>query len=50
MGQFEEFFSEQLAQLGDYTGVFYPKSRAKTMTGQDKRQVDGCAIFYKTNK
>lgn len=50
MGQFEEFFLEQLSQLGEYAGVFYPKSRARTMGDLDRRQVDGCATFYKTSK
>jgi CCR4-NOT transcription complex subunit 6 len=34
----------------DYAGVFYPKSRAKTMNETERRQVDGCAIFYKASK
>ena len=50
MSQFDEFFLEQLSQLGGYAGVFYPKSRARTMNEHDKRQVDGCATFYKTAK
>ncbi|KAJ3328231.1 Glucose-repressible alcohol dehydrogenase transcriptional effector [Blyttiomyces sp. JEL0837] len=50
MSQFEEYFSEQLGQLGDYEGVFWPKSRARTMGDFEKRSVDGCATFFKTTK
>ncbi|CAF0800049.1 unnamed protein product [Adineta ricciae] len=38
-----------LQKLG-YDGVFSPKSRAKTMCEQDRRFVDGCAIFYRQSK
>jgi CCR4-NOT transcription complex subunit 6 len=48
--QFEEFFSDQLSQLGEYSGVFYPKSRSRTMSEADKKHVDGCATFFKTSK
>ncbi|EPZ32627.1 Endonuclease/exonuclease/phosphatase domain-containing protein [Rozella allomycis CSF55] len=44
--QFEEFFVVQLSLHG-YSGIFHPKSRARTMSDQDKRTVDGCAIFFK---
>lgn len=50
MKQFEEFFSEQLGQLADYEGRFFPKSRSRTMGEYDRRQVDGCATFYKLSK
>jgi len=33
-----------------YTGVFYPKSRSKTMNEEEKKYVDGCAIFWKKDK
>lgn len=44
--QYEEYFIEHLSQQ-DYDGVYYPKSRARTMTGDEKRKVDGCATFFK---
>lgn len=33
-----------------YAGIFSPKSRAKTMSEEDRRFVDGCAIFWKYDK
>ncbi|KAJ3173512.1 Glucose-repressible alcohol dehydrogenase transcriptional effector [Geranomyces variabilis] len=50
MGQYEDFFREQLSQAGGYEGLFFPKSRARTMAEYDRRQVDGCATFWKSNK
>jgi CCR4-NOT transcription complex subunit 6 len=47
--RYEDFFVKHL-QGQDYEGVYYPKSRYKTMSDADRRQVDGCAIFYKANK
>ncbi|SPC64413.1 related to CCR4 - transcriptional regulator involved in carbon catabolite repression [Ustilago sp. UG-2017b] len=49
MEQFEDYFLHHLSQQ-DYEGLFYPKSRARTMRDEEKRRVDGCAIFYKTDK
>ena len=46
---FDEFFRRELA-VNDYRGVFWPKSRAKTMAEKDARLVDGCATFYKGSK
>src|SRR5450432_3637567 len=46
---FKEFFSMKLA-YNDYKGVFWPKSRARTMTEKDAKVVDGCATFYKGSK
>ncbi|KFY45703.1 hypothetical protein V494_00829 [Pseudogymnoascus sp. VKM F-4513 (FW-928)] len=46
---FKEFFSMKLAYNG-YKGVFWPKSRARTMSEKDAKVVDGCATFYKGNK
>jgi CCR4-NOT transcription complex subunit 6 len=45
--QFEESFHPELATQG-YAGVFYAKSRYKTMNERERRTVDGCAIFYKS--
>jgi len=50
VAQYEEYFSKHLGMRG-YEGVYWPKSRAKTMSNeQDRRLVDGCAIFHKTSK
>lgn len=47
--QFYQFFLPELRQF-DYDGIFSPKSRAKTMGENDKKHVDGCAIFFKTSR
>ena len=47
--QYEEYFYEEL-QDQDYEGVYWPKSRYKTMNDTDRRMVDGCATFYKRSK
>jgi CCR4-NOT transcription complex subunit 6 len=47
--QFYNFFLPELKQY-DYDGIFSPKSRAKTMSEQDKKHVDGCAIMFKTSR
>jgi CCR4-NOT transcription complex subunit 6 len=49
MGQYEDFFSRHLGDLG-YEGVYGAKSRYKTMQDSDRRQVDGCATFYKKDR
>ena len=46
---FDDFFRPMLA-VNDYRGVFWPKSRAKTMAEKEARLVDGCATFYKDSK
>jgi CCR4-NOT transcription complex subunit 6 len=46
---FKEYFSMKLA-YADYKGVFWPRSRAKTMSEKDAKTVDGCATFYKGSK
>lgn len=48
-GQYETFFLTEL-QKSNYVGIFSPKSRAKTMNEQERKRVDGCAIFYKHEK
>lgn len=50
MGEYEEFIGETLKHQGNYDGVFFPKSRAKTMSEKERRVVDGCATFYKADK
>lgn len=49
MDSFKEFFSVKLA-YNDYKGVFWPKTRANTMSEKDAKMVDGCATFYKGSK
>lgn len=46
---FNEFFRPNLASEA-YKGVFFPKSRAQTMGEKESRNVDGCAIFFKSTK
>jgi CCR4-NOT transcription complex subunit 6 len=46
---FEEFFSMKLA-YADYKGIFWPKTRSKTMSEKDAKVADGSATFYKANK
>lgn len=46
---FHEFWVPLMAKFG-YKGVFYNKTRSKTMSEQDSKKVDGCATFYKTSK
>ena len=47
--QFYNFFLPELKRDG-YDGIFSPKSRAKTMSENDRKFVDGCAIFFRTAK
>lgn len=46
--QYEDFFLHNLSNK--YEGVYWPRSRFKTMSELDKRYVDGCAIFFKSSK
>lgn len=46
---FDDFFLRHLSAEG-YKGVHQPKSRAKTMSENERKKVDGCAIFYKSAK
>ncbi|XP_052430797.1 CCR4-NOT transcription complex subunit 6-like isoform X2 [Carassius gibelio] len=47
--QYYTYFLVELSKQG-YDGFFSPKSRARTMSESDRKHVDGCAIFYKTEK
>ena len=49
IAQYEEFFLANLSDIG-YDGVYWPKARYKTMSENDRRTVDGCAIFFKSDK
>lgn len=46
---FNDYFRANLAH-DDYKGIFWPKSRARTMADKEAKLVDGCAIFYKNSK
>lgn len=45
---YESYFLEHLSAQ-EYDGVHYSKSRARTMSGDEKRAVDGCATFFKSS-
>ncbi|XP_071515621.1 uncharacterized protein [Panulirus ornatus] len=47
--QFFNFFLPELKNEG-YDGIFSPKSRAKHMPENERKYVDGCAIFWRTSK
>ncbi|PVG01000.1 hypothetical protein CPB86DRAFT_699993 [Serendipita vermifera] len=47
--QYESFFQPTLNDQG-YDGCYSAKSRAKTMTDAKRREVDGCAIFFKSDR
>lgn len=47
--QFYNFFKIELKNDG-YDGIFSPKSRAKTMSENERKYVDGCAIFFRASK
>jgi CCR4-NOT transcription complex subunit 6 len=49
IARFEDYFTPHLA-AHDYEGVHWPKSRYKTMNETERRQVDGCATFYRASK
>ncbi|OLY82698.1 Glucose-repressible alcohol dehydrogenase transcriptional effector [Smittium mucronatum] len=44
----EDFFNVKLKEAG-YDGVFWAKSRARTMSEKDRKSVDGCSTFYKSS-
>ena len=47
--QYTKLFLPDLESRG-YAGIFSPKSRAKTMNEEERKHVDGCAIFWKVDK
>jgi CCR4-NOT transcription complex subunit 6 len=46
---FHEFLLPRLSELG-YEGAFSQKTRARTMSKDERRHVDGCATFWKSSK
>lgn len=49
VAQYEDYFLPRLSAHG-YEGVYWPKSRARTMSDTERRKVDGCATFYRSAK
>ena len=49
MGEFYGYFLENL-QVQGYSGIFSPKSRAKTMEAKNRQVVDGCSIIYRHDR
>ncbi|KAA0717286.1 CCR4-NOT transcription complex subunit 6-like [Triplophysa tibetana] len=47
--QYHTFFLDTLKDRG-YDGFFCPKSRAKLVSEQERKHVDGCAVFFKSDK
>lgn len=46
---YHEFWTPVMAKFG-YKGLFFSKTRSKTMSETDSKKVDGCATFFKTSK
>ncbi|PVU92120.1 hypothetical protein BB561_004030 [Smittium simulii] len=46
--EYSDFFSAKLNPAG-YEGIFWAKSRARTMPEAERKSVDGCATFFKSN-
>ncbi|KAM9810792.1 CCR4-NOT transcription complex subunit 6-like [Neosynchiropus ocellatus] len=48
----EQYYALFLATLKErgYDGYFCPKSRAKLVSEQERKHVDGCAVFFKSQK
>ena len=49
MDAFENYFAPELAK-DNYKGVFYPKTRVNHLPPKQQRPVDGCSIFYRSDK
>ncbi|KAG0745494.1 hypothetical protein G6F57_009265 [Rhizopus arrhizus] len=49
MATYEDQFKEHFTRAG-YDSIFFPKTRAKTMTEKERRKVDGCATFYRASR
>lgn len=46
---YHEFWQPLMAAAG-YKGFFFSKTRAKTMSEQESKKVDGCATFFRASK
>ncbi|KAE9961928.1 hypothetical protein BLS_001116 [Venturia inaequalis] len=49
MVNYHHFFREKLAH-DDYKGIYWPRTRSKTMSETQQNTVDGCATFVKNSK
>jgi len=49
MLNYHHFFREKLAH-DDYRGIYWPRTRSKTMSEMQQNSVDGCATFVKNSK
>ncbi|OQV15343.1 CCR4-NOT transcription complex subunit 6 [Hypsibius exemplaris] len=49
MGEFYGYFLQQF-QVQGYSGIFKPKSRAKTMDSKYQQTVDGCCIIFRHDR
>lgn len=47
--QYSEWFYPKLKERG-YDGAHYPRTRARTMSPEDAKHIDGCATFWKREK
>lgn len=47
--QYAEWFYPKLKERG-YDGAHYPRTRARTMSPEDAKLIDGCATFWKREK
>ncbi|KAF2817864.1 uncharacterized protein BDZ99DRAFT_514080 [Mytilinidion resinicola] len=47
---FQNFNSHPSLAHNDYKGVFWPKSRARTIAEKEANLVDRCTTFYKNSK
>jgi CCR4-NOT transcription complex subunit 6 len=47
--QYSEWFYPKLKERG-YDGAHYPRTRARTMSADDAKLIDGCATFWKREK
>ncbi|OCF77586.1 glucose-repressible alcohol dehydrogenase transcriptional effector [Kwoniella mangroviensis CBS 8886] len=47
--QYADYFLPELKRHG-YEGQHYPRSRARTMSADEQKAVDGCATFWKSDR
>ena len=46
--QYEDYFLRSLNEH-NYEGIHWPRTKARTMSSEERRHVDGCATFYKSS-
>ncbi|KAI8867930.1 hypothetical protein GQ42DRAFT_164478 [Ramicandelaber brevisporus] len=47
--QYNEFFKDAMRKIGGYDGVFWAKARHNMIDIEQRRTVDGCAVFFKSS-